>query len=116
MSLSSAAIRIAAARAAVAADVPALTALLRDHAQVFDRDPDYSGDAQAVVARCHHFDTWSEFDSFREQLERGGSSVALFEAAVDAVVSGDLPTLQRLLREDPDLIRRLSTRRIDPRC
>lgn len=34
-----------------------------------------------------------------------------FEAAVEAVINGDLRTLKRLLREDPELIRRRSTRR-----
>jgi ankyrin repeat protein len=36
--------------------------------------------------------------------------VQRFERAVDAVISGDAATLQRLLREDPELVRARSTR------
>lgn len=36
--------------------------------------------------------------------------VQRFEHAVDAIVSGDIGTLSRLLREDPALVRARSTR------
>jgi Ankyrin repeats (3 copies) len=36
--------------------------------------------------------------------------VSRFEAAADAIVSGDAATLKRLLREDPKLVRAISTR------
>jgi hypothetical protein len=45
-----------------------------------------------------------------ETLARANSAVSAFEAAADAIVSGDLVTLERLLREQPDLIRARSTR------
>ena len=38
------------------------------------------------------------------------SQIARFEAAADAIVSGDSATLQRLLSEDPELVRARSTR------
>jgi hypothetical protein len=38
------------------------------------------------------------------------SADALFEAAVEAVIAGDLATLRRLLAEDPELVRRRSSR------
>jgi ankyrin repeat protein len=39
-----------------------------------------------------------------------GAPVSNFEAAADAVVSGELATLKQLLREDPELVRARSTR------
>ena len=41
---------------------------------------------------------------------RKAFAVSRFEAAADAIVSGDVATLKRLLREDPKLIRAISTR------
>ena len=46
-----------------------------------------------------------------EALNRKSSLVSQFESAVDAVVSGDLATLERLLRVHPALIRARSTRK-----
>lgn len=43
-------------------------------------------------------------------LTRGSSPVSNFEAAADAIISGDLQALERLLREDPELIRARSMR------
>jgi hypothetical protein len=45
-----------------------------------------------------------------EALKTPASPVAQFEAAVDAIVAGDLTTLERQLRQNPDLIRARSTR------
>jgi hypothetical protein len=45
-----------------------------------------------------------------DTLARANSGVSAFEATADAVVSGDLGTLERLVREQPDLIRARSTR------
>ncbi len=49
-------------------------------------------------------------DAFPDGPARAASSVSRFEAAADAIVSGDSATLERLLREDPDLVRARSTR------
>jgi ankyrin repeat protein len=43
-------------------------------------------------------------------LNKKTSAIALFEAAVEAIIKGDLKTLQRLLRHDPKLVRARSTR------
>jgi len=67
-------------------------------------------DAQFVIAREHQFENWSKFKKHVEGLNRKNSRVAQFEAAVDAIIAGDITTLKRLLREHPELIRARSTR------
>jgi len=67
-------------------------------------------DAQLVVAREHGFESWPRFAKHVEALSRESSSTSKFELAVDAVVAGDTATLERLLRENPELIRARSTR------
>jgi ankyrin repeat protein len=67
-------------------------------------------DAQFVIARAHGFESWPKFAKHLEALARKSSTVAGFEAAADAIVSGDLAALRRSLREDPKLIRATSTR------
>jgi hypothetical protein len=66
--------------------------------------------AQFFIARCHGFASWPKFAKHLEALARASSPVSHFEAAVDAIVSGDIATLQRLLRDHPELIRLRSTR------
>jgi ankyrin repeat protein len=66
--------------------------------------------AQFVIARAHGFESWPKMAKHLETLARANSAVSAFEAAADAIVSGDLGTLERLLREQPDLIRARSTR------
>jgi len=66
--------------------------------------------AQFVIARSHGFESWSRFAEHIEALARSNSPVSNFELAADAIVSGDTTTLERLLREDPGLIRARSTR------
>jgi ankyrin repeat protein len=67
-------------------------------------------DAQFIIAREHQFESWPKFAKEIEALNRKGSKTERFEAAVDAIVSGDLATLKQLLRADPELIRQRSTR------
>jgi len=67
-------------------------------------------DAQFVIARSHGFESWPKFVRALEALERAGSSDAKFEAAADAIVSGDIATLKRLLTEAPELIHARSMR------
>jgi hypothetical protein len=68
-------------------------------------------DAQLILAREHNFESWPRFAKHVEALSLKSSPTSRFESAVDAVVAGDLGTLERLLRENPDLIRTRSTRR-----
>jgi hypothetical protein len=69
-----------------------------------------SADAQHVIAREHGFDSWPEFAEHIEGLNNKQSTVSRFEAAAAAVITGDIATLESLLRESPDLIRERSTR------
>jgi hypothetical protein len=67
-------------------------------------------DAQLVIAHQHGFAAWADVVTFTEAVKRDGA-VARFEAAVDAVTSGDLTALRSMLRDHPDLARARSTRR-----
>ena len=69
-----------------------------------------SSDAQLVIAHQHGFETWADVVAFTEAVTRDGA-VARFEAAVEAVISGDLTALRSMLRDHPDLARARSTRR-----
>jgi hypothetical protein len=67
-------------------------------------------DAQLVIARSHGFQSWTRFVRHLESLQLSGSSDARFEAAADAIVTGDLDGLRRLLGEEPGLVRARSRR------
>jgi hypothetical protein len=113
---------VRAEEAIVSGDVVALEAILREHGDMMRRgpvqstwsgglSPDYSkGDARAILVNEHRFANWENFSAHIEALKDNQSPVAQFERAVDAVVKGDIPTLERLLRDRPDLIRARSTR------
>jgi ankyrin repeat protein len=66
-------------------------------------------DARLATARGYSFQGWERLAEWVEAVARDGSPVARFESAVEAVVTGDLPGLERLLREDPGLVRARST-------
>lgn len=66
--------------------------------------------AQFVVARAHGFASWPKLVRHIEGLASTASEVSAFELAADAIVGGDLSTLERLLAGDPDLVRVCSTR------
>ena len=67
-------------------------------------------DAQFVIARSHGFQSWPKFTKHLEAIAQSSSPASQFEAAADAIVSGDLSTVRRLLREDPKLARARSAR------
>lgn len=67
-------------------------------------------DAQFLIAQAHGFENWAEFANHVDRPFRGDPEGREFEAAVDAVVTGDLSTLEALVRRHPDLIRARSTR------
>jgi ankyrin repeat protein len=67
-------------------------------------------DARAIVAGAHQFANWLKFAQHIRSLNQKGSAIAQFEAAVDAIISGDGPKLKKLLRENPELIYGRSTR------
>ena len=66
--------------------------------------------AQFVIARSHGFESWPKFTKHIKAIARNNSSVSRFETAADAIVGGDLETLKRLLREEPELVRARSNR------
>lgn len=108
--------------AIVAGDIATLERLLRDFGDMMRKQrpqsswantlaPEYdAGDAGAIIARAHHFRTFEEFVAFTRTIKDKSSPVARFEAAVDAMVTGDLDTVRRLLGEDSDLVRARSVR------
>jgi hypothetical protein len=67
-------------------------------------------DAQLIIAREYGFESWPKFAKHIEALTRANSPVSKFEAAVDAVITGDLVALKSLLHENPQLIQERSTR------
>lgn len=67
-------------------------------------------DAQAVVAWYYSFNSWSDLAAWVEAVTNPGSPTALFEAAVNAIVEGDIPTLRSLLHTNPALISARSMR------
>src|SRR5262249_10032491 len=67
-------------------------------------------DAQFYVARAHGFASWPKFAKHIQESARQNSTASKFEAAVDAILNGDAPTLRRLLRANPELIRARSNR------
>jgi len=68
-------------------------------------------DAQLIIAGWNYFDSWAELTEYVEAVTGENTPVSQFESAVDAIVTGDVITLERLLRENPDLIRARSTRK-----
>jgi hypothetical protein len=67
-------------------------------------------DAQVVVAHEYGFENWADLAQFTDAVSRDGP-VERFEAAVEAVISGDVSALRSMLRENPGLVRARSTRR-----
>jgi hypothetical protein len=66
--------------------------------------------AQFVIARAHGFKSWPKFSRHIEELARTSSAVSIFETAADAVVTGNVAKLKRLLRDHPELVHACSTR------
>jgi hypothetical protein len=67
-------------------------------------------DARLAIARWYDFRDWAALTEWAESVGHAGSPISLFESAVEAVIDGDAPQLERLLQQHPDLIRARSTR------
>jgi hypothetical protein len=110
-------------QAVLTGDAKTLDAIIGEHAAILRATPGQSWvgdlrqdglgnrlerdafpDARSIIAAKQHFDSWERFTAFTEALRDRHSIPAQFEAAVDAVVSGDAATLERLLRQRPELI------------
>lgn len=63
-----------------------------------------------VIARAHGFKSWPRFADHVEALTRANSPFSQFESAVEAVITGNVTTLERLLRANPALVRVRSPR------
>src|SRR5215469_15520780 len=61
-------------------------------------------DAQFVIARSHGFPSWPKFVEHVRNTTNSNSPEAQFEAAADAIVTGDTAMLHRLLRANPRLV------------
>lgn len=90
------------------AKIPWLPKDLSD-AEIADAALDLA-DARLGLARSYNFRDWAALEEHVQAASQQDSAVHRFEAAVDAVVSGDLATLQKLLAKDPHLVRTRSQR------
>jgi len=68
-------------------------------------------DAQFFIAREHGFESWPSFAKQIQTIQRANSKEASFEAAADAITSGDIQGLKLLLRDQPELVRMRSLRK-----
>jgi hypothetical protein len=66
--------------------------------------------AQLVLARAHGFASWARLQQHLRELADNGSRLSAFERAADAIVIGDVATLQQLLSDQPDLVHTRSSR------
>jgi ankyrin repeat protein len=67
-------------------------------------------DAQYLVAEAHGYESWRAFAQHVEEAEGKRKPHDDLELAADAVVNGDLATLESLVRKNPELIRARSRR------
>jgi hypothetical protein len=74
-------------------------------ASPFDMD-----DARLTVARTYDFADWQSLANHVDAVTARGSPTAQFEAAVEAVIGGDVGLLVEELRSNPGLARARSTR------
>jgi hypothetical protein len=74
-------------------------------------DPATLAAAQFIIARAQGFESWPKLAKHLEAVARANSPVNHFEQAADAIVTGDVAGLKKILHVHPDLIRARSTRR-----
>jgi hypothetical protein len=67
-------------------------------------------DAQLVIAGLHSFESWPKLLQHIALLDKKDPEIMRFENAADAIVGGDVLTLLKMLRENPELIHARSTR------
>ena len=67
-------------------------------------------EAQFIIARAHGFPSWPKLVQHLDALAETRSGTSAFERAADAIVRGDLATVEQLVRADPALVRARSTR------
>jgi len=89
---------------------PGDAARIEQHWREFGKSPCTLTEAQFFLARQHGFASWSRFAEHVEALAEKSSGVSQFEAAADAIVSGDMQTLGALLSANPELVLQRSMR------
>lgn len=67
-------------------------------------------DAHFVIARSHGFPSWPKFVQHLRSASDIDSPEAQFEAAADAIITGDIVALRHLLRANPKLVYLRSSR------
>jgi ankyrin repeat protein len=80
-----------------------------EQAEHFRGAPPGAADARRALARWYGFPDWERLAEWVEAVAREGSPTAVFEAAVEAVIDGDVSTLERSRARDPRLPRARST-------
>jgi ankyrin repeat protein len=102
-------------------DDKVLEKLMAEHAQHLAKRPkgaypacgtafDFSKGAPALIAREHHFETWEAFARHQAERRDPSTPTAVFENAVEAVVSGNVDLLRQLVTADSSLVRARSSR------
>lgn len=66
--------------------------------------------ARLLIARAHGFQSWPKFAAHLKGAARSDSTVSKFEAAADAIITGNQRRLKQLLKQNPNLLRARSTR------
>jgi Ankyrin repeats (3 copies) len=67
-------------------------------------------DAQLIIARRHHFESWRALRAYVETIAQNDPTVRRFEEAADRIVAGDVEALRAMLTRHPALITQRSTR------
>jgi ankyrin repeat protein len=67
-------------------------------------------DARLALARAYSFRDWAALTMYVNEVSEPDSPVRQFEAAVEAVITGDLAGLRAMLTANPALVRTRSTR------
>ena len=68
-------------------------------------------DIQLSMSDWYYQESWPHLEEWAEEASSTGSRVSSFEAAADAILSGNFATLSALLRLYPSLVRLRSMRR-----
>lgn len=66
--------------------------------------------AREIILHTHCFNSWDEFEQFREAIKKQDADLHQFEQAADAIAAGNEATLRKLLEQNPKLIRMRSVR------
>lgn len=67
-------------------------------------------DAAAAITNLYAFTNWQDLTAWVTAVTQPGSPAARFEAAVEAIVAGDIHALKAMLQDDPSLISARSMR------